>query len=114
MNKLLLNTTNTEELEKLLLINVIGLIEALKKDLLTIEETEKVLFNPYTIDLLQSKGISKEILEIIHLGTELEDIVSLMSEKLFESLSEIEYESIAQLEQRKAYKFRNKVIESIN
>ncbi|MFJ7664616.1 DUF3969 family protein [Lysinibacillus sp. NPDC097162] len=61
-----------------------------------------------------SKGISKEILEIIHLGTELEDIVSLMSEKLFESLSEIEYESIAQLEQRKAYKFRNKVNESIN
>jgi len=37
-----------------------------------------------------------------------------MSEKLFESLSEIEYESIAQLEKRKAYKFRNKVIESIN
>jgi len=114
MNKLLLNTTNNEELEKLLLINVIGLIEALKKDLLTIEETEKVLFNPYTIDSLQSKGIAKEILEIIHLGTELEDIVSLMSEKLFESLSEIEYESIAQLEKRKAYKFRNKVIESIN
>ncbi|MFJ7664617.1 DUF3969 family protein [Lysinibacillus sp. NPDC097162] len=53
MNKLLLNTTNNEELEKLLLINLIGLIEALKKDLLTIEETEKVLFNPYTMDLLQ-------------------------------------------------------------
>lgn len=31
MNKLLLNTTNTVELEKLLLINIIGLIEGLKK-----------------------------------------------------------------------------------
>lgn len=110
MNKLLLNTTNTVELEKLLLINIIGLIEGLKKDLLTIEESEKVLFNPYTMDLLQSKGISKEILEIIHLGTELEDIESLIPEKLFESLIDIEHKSIAQLEIRKAYNFRNKVI----
>ncbi|MCA1026581.1 DUF3969 family protein [Cytobacillus kochii] len=89
MNQLLLNTTSKEELEKIILLNVEGLIEGINENLITIEESEKILFSPYIMELVDSTGISKEVLEVIHLGTELEDVESLIPEELSQSLIEI-------------------------
>ncbi|MBN6888494.1 uncharacterized protein DUF3969 [Cytobacillus horneckiae] len=110
MDQLLLNATSKEELEKILLLNVVGLIEGINENSITIEEAEKVLFSPYIMKLVDSMGISKEVLEVIHLGTELEDVESLIPEKLPESLIEIKEKSINLLEKRKEHKFQDKVI----
>ena len=110
MNQLSLNATSKEELEKILLLNVIGLIEGLDGNFITIEEAEKFLFSPYVMTLLDSMGVSKELLEVIHLGTELEDVESLIPEKLSESLIEIKEKSINLLKKRKEYKLQDKVI----
>ncbi|WEZ08478.2 DUF3969 family protein [Priestia flexa] len=110
MNQLSLNATSKEELEKILLLNVIGLIEGLDGNFITIEEAEKFLFSPYVMTLVDSMGVSKELLEVIHLGTELEDVESLIPEKLSESLIEIKEKSINLLKKRKEYKLQDKVI----
>ncbi len=110
MNQLSLNATSKEELEKILLLNVIGLIEGLDGNFITIEEAEKFLFSPYVMTLVDSMGVLKELLEVIHLGTELEDVESLIPEKLSESLIEIKEKSINLLKKRKEYKLQDKVI----
>ncbi|MCM3322267.1 DUF3969 family protein [Cytobacillus kochii] len=110
MNQLLLNTTSKEELEKIILLNVVGLIEGINENLITIEESEKILFSPYIMELVDSIGISKEVLEVIHLGTELEDVESLIPEELSQSLIEIKEKSMNLLQQRKEHKFQDKVI----
>ncbi|MBD7938789.1 DUF3969 family protein [Cytobacillus sp. Sa5YUA1] len=110
MNQLLLNTTSKEELEKIILLNVIGLIEGINENLITIEESENILFSPYIMELVDSIGISKEVLEVIHLGTELEDVESLIPENLSQSLIEIKEKSMTLLQKRKEHKFQDKVI----
>lgn len=89
MNTLIFEAENKEQIEKLLLINLLGVIESLILNLITLEEAEKILFTPYTIDILQKKQISKEIIDIIHLGTELEDILSIIPDKYNDNLLEM-------------------------
>lgn len=110
MNQFLLSTSNKEQLEKLILLNIIGLVNCIEEDLITIEEAEKIIFSPYTMDLFNTKELSKELIDIVHLGTELEDIDSLIPEKLSESLVQIKNLSIELLQKRKNYKIENKVI----
>lgn len=89
MNTLIFETENKDQTEKLLLINLLGIIESLTLNLITLEEAEKILFTPYTMDILQEKQISKEIINIIHLGTELEDVLSIIPDKYNDSLLEM-------------------------
>lgn len=110
MYQLLINATNKHELEKLLILYIIGVVDGLESELVTIDEAEKLLFSPYTIDLVDSKGISKEIIDIIHLGTELEDVQSLIPDKLSESLKQIKDKSIKILAKQSVYKIENKII----
>lgn len=110
MNRLSFNTANNEQLEKLLLIISIGVIEGVKKEVLTIEEAENVLFTPYIMDFIQTKKIAPEVLDIVHLGTELEDIDSLIPEKLAACLTDIKQQSIELLEKRAAFQIQHRVI----
>ncbi len=110
MDPLLLKATNKEDLEKVILLNIIGLIEGINENLITIEDAEKILFSPYIMELIDTMGISKEVLEVIHLGTELEDVESLIPEKLLECLKEIKEKSINLLEKRKGHKFQDRII----
>ena len=56
---------------------------------MSIEAAEQYLYSPYTLEKLQQLGVSPELLQVVHLGTELEDVESLLPEKLDESLAEM-------------------------
>lgn len=54
--------------ERMLLDSVIGLLEALVNEWLTIDECENYLFNPYSVSVLEGENINFQILKIIELG----------------------------------------------
>ena len=49
-----------ERIEKLLLINILGTLEALKNKKVTIDESEKVVFTPYTFFYIEEKGYQQK------------------------------------------------------
>jgi len=76
--------------EKMVLINLIGIFEALKRDILSIDEAEKILFSPHMVAKLRMKGCDEKILDILERGCELEDIVSLIPDKILKTINELE------------------------
>ena len=83
-----------ERIEKLLLIDILGALEALKNKKITINESETNIFTPYTFFTLEKKGINKKIIDLIHEGCELEDVESLCPEKLDEVIEELKQRTL--------------------
>lgn len=110
MISLTMDLNNKQSLEKIILIKILGIVNALEENLITIEEAEKILFSPYTIELLKTKKMSNEVLDILILGTELEDVLSLIPDKLNDSLSEIKQLSFQLLKQKNKYEIDDKVL----
>lgn len=88
--------TNTLEKvdEKMLLLSIIGSLEAIKNSAVTIDEVEKFLFSPRMIKTLREKKCDENIVGIIEKGCELEDIYSLLPEKLDKVINELKQEAI--------------------
>lgn len=91
--KLNLSVVKENEAERLILVSAIGLLESLENDLLTIEDCEHYLFSPYSVSILEEKGINEKIIEIIELGCELEDIQSLMPDKLKKGIKDLKIQA---------------------
>lgn len=87
--KIRLSVRNKTDANIMLLVNIIGLLGSLKSGILAIEECEQYLFSPYTLEILRRKGIDKRIIDIVHLGTELEDIESLLPDRLEANIQEL-------------------------
>lgn len=79
--------------EKIILINIIGALEAVANHAITIDEAESFIFSPHMIKVLHNKGCSNKILDILEKGCELEDIQSLLPEKLDETISGLKQEA---------------------
>jgi hypothetical protein len=77
------------EVERLLSLLSIGLCVAIEHGALSIATAEDHLYSPYTLEKLQELGVSPHLKRVVHLGAELEDVESLLPEKLDESLAEI-------------------------
>lgn len=80
----------SENDEKIILINIVGILEAIKNDKLLIDEAEKFLFSPYMVGKLRIKKCNESIIDILERGCELEDIVSLIPNKLSKTIDELE------------------------
>lgn len=80
--------------EKILLINIVGLLYLLEIDTISIDEAEKILFSPYICKMLSDKGCSGKIVELLWKACELEDIKSLIPDYYYESIVEIKNEAI--------------------
>ena len=80
----------SENDEKIILISIVGILEAIKNDKLSIDEAEKFLFSPYMVKKLRVKGCSESIIDILERGCELEDIASLIPEKLTKMVNELQ------------------------
>lgn len=80
--------------EKMLLIAIIGNLDSIRNNGITIDEAEKFLFSPYMISELTKKGCDTNIIEIIKEGCELEDIASLIPEKLNDIIDEMKQKSL--------------------
>ena len=65
-----------ETAEKFLLIGIIGILEALESNVISLNEAENICFSPYIQKKLKEKKCNPEILEIVERGCELEDIKS--------------------------------------
>ena len=75
--------------EILVLLVALGTIDAVKNNLISINEAEKIIFSPYSKKVLNNAGCNTEIIRIIELACELEDVKSLIPEKLDKSIDEI-------------------------
>ncbi|OED05369.1 DUF3969 family protein [Bacillus cereus] len=84
--ELMISISGKQESERLVSIIQLGLVSALE-EIISIEEAEGYLFNPYTVEKLEMYGFSEDVIEIIREGCELEDIKSLVPEKLSENIS---------------------------
>jgi hypothetical protein len=82
------------EIERLISLLNLGICAALESQVLSLEEAESYLYSPYTMEQLEKLGVAQELSALIHLGTELEDVKSLLPEKLSDSIAEIKGESI--------------------
>lgn len=87
--KVKLSAHSKKDANIMLLISIIGLLDSLESGILAIEECEQYLFSPYSLDVLRKKGIDKKIIDIVHLGTELEDVESLRPDKLEAGIKEL-------------------------
>jgi len=67
-------TTSTKT--KLLSLLAVGLCDALRDETIDILEAERLLFSPHTMQ--QVRRCDKRIVELIHMGTELDDIKTLV------------------------------------
>lgn len=81
--------TEASNIEKLLAVLSLGLTEAIKASAIRIDEAEQMLYSPQVMKLLIDRGFSKELVDLIHLGTELEDLESLLPDRLKDNLSQM-------------------------
>lgn len=87
--KLELTASKIDEVEYFISITLLGVIEAILNKRMSIDDAEKIFFSPGVASNLEKIGIDHSIIQAIWLGTELEDVYSLIPEKLNESLLEI-------------------------
>ena len=87
------------QLEKFVLSIIIGVCEALKEKAVGIDEAEYLIFTPYSMKILKNLHLRKEIVNLIHMGTELEDIVEINSNEYNEQLDEIKVLAIKYLKE---------------
>ena len=73
---------NMQDSEIFLNILMVGILTAFHNGKITLDDGRHLLFRPGVIDYLESKSISKSIIDILWLCTELEDVKSLIPDKL--------------------------------
>lgn len=96
MSKELLN-------EKMLLICIMGTLEAIISGGLSIAEAEKFLFSPHMVQRLKEKKCNESLINIIEKGCELEDIASLLPQDLTKNLEELKQETLEEMKNYEAF-----------
>ena len=89
-----IKTTNKDDIERLILTINIGLLFALRENVISIEEAERFLFTPFTYEKLKAMGIKSDIAEQIYKGCEIENIKSLLSTQYTTELNKLIFESL--------------------
>lgn len=67
----------------------LGIVNALKENLITYDDAWNWLLNIRTLQVVESKRLDKDIIEAIHLGTELGDVQRLIPHAFGKSCDEI-------------------------
>lgn len=89
--------------EKMLLICIIGVLEAIKGGGASINESEKFLFSPHIIQRMRERQYDESIIEILEKGCELEDIASLLPQNLIKNIEEIKEEALELMKKYKVF-----------
>lgn len=84
-----ISARNEREVECLILILILGFSTALERKVISIEEAEKLLYSPYSMEKLKEIGVNENIVDLIHLGCELENVERLIPDKLLMSIEDI-------------------------
>ncbi len=89
--------------EKMLLICIIGALEAVWGGELSIIESEQFLFSPHMIQQLKKKKYNKSIISLVEEACELEDIASLIPEKLDRNIVRMKQKALEMLKEYDAF-----------
>ncbi len=84
--------------EKMIILSIVGCLDAIKERKVSIDEAEAFLFLPRVCSMLESEGYNKSIIHIIELGCEIEDVESLLPERLDLILDDIKNEALTLLD----------------
>jgi len=66
-----------------------GLVSAIENKAMDLEYAEKYLFNPYSLNKLIEAKADDMLIEIVHLGTELEVVKSLLPDRLNDEILDL-------------------------
>lgn len=102
VNEMMIKIADKIEIEHFISILNLGLCVAIENGVLSIEEAEAYLYSPYTMEQLEKLGVAQELIDIIHLGTELSDLESLLPEKLSSGIEEIKTNTLELIKSRSA------------
>jgi len=85
---MILNVSITGKIESERLISIIqlGILTALESEIISIEDAEGYLFNPFTVEKLEKYGLNERVIDVLREGCELEDIQSLIPERLLTNI----------------------------
>lgn len=92
---------NLEEIERFILITIIGLLNSLQHNVISIEETECRFFSPYTYNMLKKMNVKKDIIELVMDGCLLEDFELLTPDKFDDEIIRIKERALFMLKQYK-------------
>lgn len=76
----------------------LGVLYCLERKIISVSEAEGFIFKPYVHDLLEKIDSSDELINIIKLGCELEDIESLMPERLQDNINDLFNQTLTMIE----------------
>ncbi|EST57329.1 DUF3969 family protein [Proteus hauseri] len=77
----------------------LGVLTALEKKLISVDEAEGYIFKPSLVNLLKEINATDELINIINLGCELEDIESLIPEKLPSNIQDLLNKTLSVIKQ---------------
>ncbi|EML0363891.1 DUF3969 family protein [Providencia rettgeri] len=77
----------------------LGVLTALEKKLISIDEAEGYIFKPSLVHFLEKIKATEELINIINLGCELEDIESLIPEKLQSNIEDLLNKTLSVIKQ---------------
>lgn len=92
-------THDKTTVEYLITLFTLGLATALKNNVMDIRMAERFLFTPRTMSVLEKHSVNPAVVELIHSGTELEDIESLLPEELDGHYADIAQQALELLRQ---------------
>lgn len=101
ISKLNISLENPEEIERFVLITIVGLLNSLQHNVVSIEDTECRFFSPYTYTTLKKMNVNKDIVELVMDGCLLEDFESLIPDKLDDEIVRIKEKALSLLNKHK-------------
>lgn len=81
----------------------LGVLTALDKNLISIDEAEGFVFKPYLAKFLEQIDSDEKLIEIINIGCELEDVECLIPEQLQASIEELIQKTITVISQNEDF-----------
>lgn len=96
--ELKISVSGKKPIDRILTLLELGILTALENNKMKIYEAEGYLFNPYTVGLLENLGVNDQVVEIIKHGCELEDVESLIPQKLEETIQRLKGLTLGMLE----------------
>jgi hypothetical protein len=91
----ILEIPDRTEIARSVAVMSLGLCTAIVDGSVSLAEAELRLFNPRTLARLEALDLPGSIVDLVHLGTELEDVQRLLPDRFNESLAEIEALALA-------------------
>lgn len=89
---------NQGDADKFIGFLTLGVLYCLENKIISIDEAEGFIFKPYVHDLLGKINSSNELVNVIKLGCELEDIESLMPDRLQDNINDLFNRTLSMIE----------------